>query len=250
MALQFSDVSANKNGLIQECEALCFGDYAYGRISGDATLLSTFTRNLNEATNIVASWIMQSDNRWQWDDNNQTDYPIATTSLVTTVGSEQQDYTFPVTYLKILRAEVMDKAGNWCRLEPIDQADIYDQSVTDFMKSAGLPKYYDKMANSIFLYPKPADSAVTASGGLKVWFQRPPTYFTTSDTTKVPGFNSLYHKLVALIASKIYAEGNEMSNASTLANSVEVMHQELTDFYALRNKDEHIKLSAKKYNFR
>jgi len=250
MSLQFSDTSASKAGLIQECEAAVFGDNSYGRISNDPSLLATFTRYINEGLNRVVSLILLADGRWQWDDNNNTDFPIGTTSLVTTPGSEQQDYAFAINFLKITRVEVLDFAGNWQLLKPIDQSDIYDQSLTDFLKTAGLPMYYDKIANSVFLYPKPSATAVTATNGLKVWFQRPPSYFTTSDTTKVPGFNSMYHRLVALIASRDYAAVKQLSNAKVLSDLVNQQEDSLAESYTLRNKDEHITMSAKKYNFR
>lgn len=258
MSLQFSDTTT-KQGLIQECEYLVFGDSGYGRISGDTDLLATFTRLINEALNKVATNIMQCDNRWQWDDNNNTDFPIATTNLVTTLGSEQQDYAFPVTFLKISRVELLDNTGAWNLLKPIDQADLYDQSLTDFLKTAGRPLYYDKIANSVFLYPKPLATAVTSAGGLKVWFQRPPSYFAASDTTKVPGFNSLHHRLVALIAARDYAMANSLSVAggvmrggfkTGLMAMVEEAEQDMEDDYSLRNKDEHIRLTTKKYSFR
>ena len=53
MSLQFSDTSAQKNGLIQEAESMVFGDNSYGRISADTNLLATFTRYINEALNRV-----------------------------------------------------------------------------------------------------------------------------------------------------------------------------------------------------
>ena len=245
MTLVFSDSTANKSGLIQECESQIFGDNSYGRISGDASLLATFTRYINEALNRVASLIMNSEGRWQWDDTNNTDYPIGQTNLGVTVGSEQQDYTFAVNFLKILRVEVMDNTGAWNKLTPIDQTDLYDSSLTDFLKTAGLPRYYDKMANSIFLYPKPLGTSVTATAGLKVWFERPPSYFTVADTVKVPGFNSLYHRLIALIASRDYAFAKGLSNAKALADLVVQGEDSLSENYALRNKDEHIGLSSK-----
>ncbi len=250
MSLNFSDTSSSKAGLVQECESLIFGDNSYGRISGDANLLATFTRYINEALNRVVSLIMLADGRWQWDDNNNTDFPIATTDLVTTLGSEQQDYAFAITFLKITRVECLDAAGNWRLLKPIDQADIYDQSLPDFLKTPGLPTYYDKIANSIFLYPKPLATSVTSTAGLKVWFQRPPSYFVTSDTTKVPGFNSMYHRLVALIASRDYAVAKQLPVGKDLSALVVQQEESLSESYTLRNKDEHIKLSAKRYNFR
>lgn len=250
MSLQFSDTSSSKAGLIQECESQVFGDNSYGRISGDTSLLATFTRYLNEALNRVANLIMTADARWQFDDTNNTDYPIATTNLITTLGSEQQDYQFDVTMLRILRMEVLDNTGAWRKLTPIDEADIYDQSLTDFMKTPGLPVYYDKQGASIFLYPKPLATSVTSTAGLKVWFQRPPSYFVTSDTTKVPGFNSMYHRLAATIASRDYATFKQLSVAKALSDLVQIGEDSLVENYALRNKDEHIKLSAKYYNFR
>lgn len=250
MSLMFSDTSATKAGLIQECESQVFGDNSYGRISGDANLLATFTRYINEALNRVVNLIMTADGRWKFDDTNNTDFPIATTDLVTTLGSEQQDYAFDITMLRILRIEVLDNTGAWHKLNPIDENDIYDQSLTDFLKTPGLPTYYDKQGASIFLYPKPLATSVTSTAGLKVWFQRPPSYFVTSDTTKVPGFNSMYHRLVALIASRDYAMFKGLSNTKALSDKVSQDEDSLVENYALRNKDEHIKLSAKRYSWR
>lgn len=247
--MQFLDTSSSKNGLIQVCEFELFGEQDYGKISGNANLLATFTRGINDGLNRVTSLILMADGRWQWDDTNKTDYPIATTDLVTTPGSEQQDYTLDVTHLWILRVEIKDANGVWNLLHPIDQADLYDQSLTDFLKTAGMPLYYDKTATSIFLYPKPLAAAVTETAGLKVYFQRPPSYFTTADTTKVPGFNSLYHKLVALIACRDYALTKNFPNAQSFVDRVAQMEQDLSDNYALRNRDEKTSLTAKKYRF-
>ena len=249
MSLYFND-PMGKMGLIQEAESQVFGDGGYGRISGDTNLLATFTRYINEAVNRVCNLILTADGRWQFDDINNTDLPIGTTSLITTPGSEQQDYTFEVDFLRITRVEVKDSTGAWKLLTPMDQVDIYDQSLTDFLKTPGLPIYYDKIANSIFLYPKPLDSSVTALNGLKVWFQRPPSYFTVSDTTKVPGFNSTYHRLVATIASRDYAIFKQLSIASSLSQLVQQQEDSLVENYALRNKDEHVKLGAKRHDWR
>lgn len=242
MSLQFNDTSSAKNGLVQECESLIFGDSGYGRISGDANLLATFTRYINSGLNRVTSLILQADGRWEWDDNNNTDYPIATASLV----ADQKDYQLAVSHLKIIRVEVKDEDGNWHLINPIDQADVYDQSLTDFLKTAGSPLYYDKVADSLFLYPSP-DYSQAAS--LKLYFQRPPSYFETTDTDKVPGFNSLYHRLVALIASRDYALMKTLGSSKSLVDLVIQGEQDLSDNYSLRNKDERIHLSTKRQYF-
>ncbi len=250
MSIQFNDTSSAKNGLIQVCEFEIFGEQDYGKISDNANLLATFTRGINDGLNRVASIILQSDNRWQWDDTNSTDYPIATADLVTTAGSEQQDYTLAVSHLKILRVEVKDAVDNWKLLTPIDQADITDQALTEFLKTPGMPQYYDKTANSVFLYPKPSAQAVTATAGLKVYCQRPPSYFVTTDTTKTPGFNQLYHKLPALIACRDYALAKLLPVAKGLMERVIVEEEALIADYALRNKDEKIGLTTRRRNYR
>lgn len=239
--LQFSNTTT-KGGLIQSVEDKLFGKY--GDISSNPDMLLRFTRYINEGLNRVVSLILKSDGRWQFDDQNNTDLPIGTTSLVTTPGAEQQDYTFDVSHLKILNVEVKDNNGQWHTLIPIDQSDLQNTNVTDFMSEPGLPLYYDKLGSSVFLYPPPLAADVTEANGLKVRFQRPPSYFVSTDTTKTPGFNSLYHELVALIAARDYAFDKTLSCAEGLASRVTEKEQDLIEDYTIRNKDEKTKLSA------
>ena len=77
--MQFSDTT-NLNGLIQRCELLTgLGDTG---ISGDATLLKHFTSLINQTYHKVVTMILQSQDEWDFDDKNHTDYPILTTDLV------------------------------------------------------------------------------------------------------------------------------------------------------------------------
>lgn len=189
----------------------------------------------NNALERVESLIMQADHRWQFDDTNQTDLPIATTALVT----DQQDYAPAVSYLSITRVELKDQVGNWHLLTPFDQTDLYDQSLTDFLKTSGLPTSYDKVGNSIFLYPKPNYSQAAS---LKLYFKRGPSYFVYNDTTKTPGFNALYHDLVPLWVAYNYALANGLNNANQLFAEITRKEENLQNDYALRGKDEHISL--------
>jgi hypothetical protein len=242
MAQQFSDTTT-KNGLIQTCEDELFSNY--GDISGNTNRLYQFTRLLNEALNRVTSLILTADGRWQFDDTNFTDLPIGTTDLVTTLGSEQSNYAFDVSHLKILGVELLNADGVWKQLTPIDQVDLLDNSVTDFLNTAGMPKYYDKLGDQIFLYPKPLATSVTSTAGLKVRFQRPPSYFVYTDTAKKPGFNSLYHNLVALLACRDYAMSKSLAVAKGLAERVTLAEAALIEDYSIRNKDEKPIVSAK-----
>lgn len=198
----------------------------------------------------VVSLIMQSDGRWQWDDENNTDLPIATTSLV----SGQQDYTMSVSHLQITRVEVKDNAAtpNWHKLQPIDQVDVYDTSLTDYLNTNGLPKYYDKIGNSFFLYPAP-DYAQSAS--LKIWFKRGQfSYFDyatnkfadgSGSASSTPGFNALYHELIPLWNAYNFAIANGKSNANAIMAQITLKEDALKDDYSVRSKDEHISLQAR-----
>lgn len=208
----------------------------------------------NNALDRVTSLIMQSDGRWEWDDENNTDLPIATTSLV----SGQQDYSLAITHLQITRVEIQDNVtptAGWHKLSTIDQKDIFDDAlenfpgVTDAQSSStnGLPLYYDKLGNSLFLYPAPNYSQ-TAS--LKVYFKRPPSYFLTSDTTKSPGFNSLYHELIPLWVSYNYAIANGKGNANLLMAQIQLKEDALKGDYDLRDKDDQPRLQARPMNWK
>ncbi len=198
---------------------------------------------INNALDRVVSLILHSDGRWNYDDSNNTDLPIVTTDLV----QNQQDYSLSVSHLEIARAEVQDSNGNWNKLDPLDQTDVFNQSLTDFLKTASLPVYYDKIGNSVFLYPKP-NYAQAAS--LKLWIDRGPNYFIIGDTTKQPGFNSLYHDLCALWPSYNFALANGRSNATQLQAEIQMKEEMLREDYALRAKDDHPRLRARPQSFR
>jgi hypothetical protein len=237
--MQFSDTDT-KQGILQDIEMTVFGNY--GDITSNTSRLQQFTAYCNRACDQITSLIMSADSRWQWDDSNNTDLPIGTTALV----ADQQDYTFDTDHLKITRVELKNEDGDWQLLIPIDQVDIFNTSLTDWLNTAGQPKYYDKIGTSIFLYPKP-DYAQAAS--LKVYFQRAHGYFVTTDSTKTPGFTSIYHRLVAFMASYDYAKAKSLTVEKSIKADMDEMKQSLEDFFAMRSKDEKIQLSSKNRNF-
>ena len=241
--MQFSDTSTTKNGLIQECETWLFGN-EYGTISGNDTLLATFTRLLNQGLNEVTVNIMEVDGRWQYDDSNYTDFPIATTTLV----DAQQTYQLSASHIKVLGVEVRQSDGDYYVLRPLDLQDIRRKglSVTEFLDEKGLPQYYDISGNTIRLYPAPNATQVTTSEGLKVFFQREPNYFTTDDDAQLPGIPSVFHDIPALIACNKYAKSNQMSEkARELDAYLQKRMEEMRRFYSKRNVDSKPKLQAR-----
>ena len=91
----YSDVT-NDSGLIQECEFLT--NVGTTGISGNAQRLQDFTRLINSRYHQVVTMILHSQNSWDYDDINHTDFPILTTNLV----ANQPDYSLPASE-KILK---------------------------------------------------------------------------------------------------------------------------------------------------
>ena len=205
--------------------------------------IAQITVEANNALDRLVALVFQADNRWQFDDTNQKDLPIATADIV----ANQQDYSLAVTHLDITRAEIKDSNGNWSLLIPLDQADVYNQSLTDFLKTAGLPVYYDKLGNSIFLYPKPNYSQVSS---LKLYFKRGPSYFTVSDTTKTPGVNTLFHDLIPLWIAYNFALANGKSNGAALFAEIQAKEEALATHYALRNIDDPPRLRTRPSSYK
>lgn len=217
----YSDTT-NDGGIVQEARWL---------VGANATSypIKDLTRNANRWMDRAVSLIIPASHSWQWDDSNQTDYPIATTDLV----SGQQDYTLDTTHLRIERVEIKNESGDWERLTQIDKAQIKG-SLEEFHDTDGKPTYYDVTSNSVFLYPA---SDYSQSASLRVWFQRKGSYFTTTDTTKEPGFAEIFHRYIALGAAYDYALKFASSKVSLLRNEATAMEKEMQAFYSRRNKD-------------
>lgn len=196
--------------------------------------------DINTALNHVVSKINQCDDRWQWDDTNQTDLPIATTATV----SGQKDYSLSTSHLTIDRVEIMDTAGNWTELNPIDQHDVKREALAQYLKTPGLPIEYDKIGSSIFLYPTPNYSQAAS---IKIYFTRGPAEFTSAEVStgnKQPGFNTLFHDLIPLWVSYDYATINGLNSANGFFNAIQRKEQEMVDFYGLRSRDERPRFSV------
>lgn len=198
----------------------------------DAALL----RRENAAYEEIVGKIIGADGTWQFDDTNFTTLPIGTTTLV----NSQQDYSFDTTFLDIERVEVLDNRGTWHLLKPLDKADT-DEALTEFYKTDGLPLYYDKNGSSIMLYPAPDNGvSVTLASGLKVYFQRTASIFTSAEVTtgtKVPGFASPYHVILCYMAAIPYCMSYKKDRVALYQNKVMDLERQLLKHYARREKD-------------
>ena len=227
-----------------EARALCDADAT----SYPAAIL---LRRINEAYEQVVGWLINADGTWQFDDTNYSDLPIGTQTLV----ASQSAYTFNDKFLQMLEVQVKDSDGNWHILTPIDQREYSDsQPLDEAFDTAGLPIYYDKVADdTIKLFPAPSAASCTLASGLKIKFKRTASVYTSAEVTtgtKVPGFASPYHYILSYMAAIPYCITYKKDRVALYENKVYQLKQELTKLYSLRQKDVRHRLSIKQENNR
>lgn len=238
----FNDTTT-KNGLIQDCESWLFGS-DYGVISSNPTLLDKFTSLLNYGVDRTSVKILENDGKWQYDDNNHTDFPEATTDL----SDNNRNYILSKTFMKIEGFECLDKSGNYYPLTKIDKEEIRRMgfSISEFMETAGVPQYYDVDGDTVTLFPAPATGSVTMTDGLKVLYQRPSSYFVSTDTDKEVGVASPFTDMPSLYACQKYAKQNSMRDkARELDAEVLKRENELETLISNRWKDQPTQIITK-----
>lgn len=230
--MQFSDTT-NNQGLVQDARWLVGA-------SSSTYPIADLTRNINRRHEEAVAYIFEADGRWQYTDSNNTE-GIYTDNLV----SGTQAYDLDVTHLKITRVEIRNTDGNYVRLNVLDQNDVLT-TLTDYEKTDGTPKFYDLIGNKIYLYPAPN---YNSADGLKLWFQTSPSLFNTGDTTKVPGFASIFHRYLSLGAALDYANAKQLDNRNRLKEELDEMRTAMQSYYNRRNADENIKIAVRQHNW-
>jgi len=229
MAIAFSDVAGGL-GIVQQTRN-------FMRV--DATQWPTvrIVNSVNNYLDTITGYAIGADRRFQWDDTNHTMLPIGTTNLV----ANQSDYSFLTdqqgnNIINLTRIDVLDSNNVWRELRVIDQANI-PMALDEFNKTSGLPIYYDKIADNIIrLYPKPIAS-VTA--GIKFYFQRTASYFTSLDTVKSPGVSPLLHRGFVITAAYDGALTLGLSNLNGLNAEKMIEEQKMIEYFKNdRNTDE------------
>ena len=192
--------------------------------------------SVNNWLDTITGYAIGADRRFQWDDSNHTELPIGTTNLV----ASQSDYSFLTdeqgnSILNLSRVDILDVSGLYRKLVAIDESDI-DEALDEFDKVDGLPEYYDKIADNIIrLYPTPA---VSVTAGLKFYFQRSPSYFTATDTTKAPGVAPLLHRGFVIASAYDGALTLGLQNLQPLSVELQKEEAKMKQYFGNRNTDE------------
>lgn len=247
MSKIFSDTSAY-NGLVQLYEREIGANR--GDISSDTTKLKQFTADVNSALDYFPELAIKSSGTWQWDDSNQTDYPIIKSNIV----SGQRDYAFTSDsssnlILDIYKLAILPSATAtlYEEIYPVDVQSGEDYNLLAEVTTTGIPGAYDKTANAIFFDIKPS---YDATNGIKMYINREASYFTYLDTTKKPGVPGIFHEYFFLKPAMDYARRNTLANHDKIALEVSKLEQNIKDYYGRREKDVDNELTMRRIFFR
>jgi len=229
MGIVFSDTSTN-SGILQQARDMA-------RVDSTQWSTQKVVNSCNNWLNKIFTKGKNLDIKFQLDDTNHTKLPIGTTDLT----ASQSDYSFLTDeegnrITNLTRVDILDADGLYRQLRPIDQAELKGWALDEWMKTNDKPQYYDKIADNVIrLYPTPATSV---TNGLKYYFQRAPSYFTASDTTKQPGVADDLHRGFVVASAYDCALTLGLANLQPLSVELQKEEQKIDDYFASRLTDE------------
>ena len=205
--MKFYDVTNTHDSLVHYVNSLL----GFTETSNTEYPLAAKARACNTYKYKVALWFWQNQDSWDFDDSAFTDFGIATTTLV----DDQQDYGLPTDALIVKEVGILDDGGIWHKLKAIDEKEIKGSS-DEFLKTKGVPSRYRIFSSSLFLYPAPDTTMVTAVAGLKLRFLREIKEFTASTTTTEIGIGEPGDRAVAIGTALEFAQKRGMEVAKEL----------------------------------
>lgn len=238
----FSD-TVNNLGILQQVRDMM-------RVDSTQWATSKVVNSVNNYLDTVAGYAIGADRRFQWDDTNHSKLPKGTTALV----SGQADYSFLTdeqgnAILNLVSVTILEIATNKeTLLTPIDlKEESYDYA--SFGVSSGLPTTYDKIADNVIKLDRQPSASDASTYKLKFYFQRTPSYFTTSDTTKAPGVPPLLHRGFVINAAYDGALTLGLANLQPLAAERQLEEKKMISYFGNRNTDEKTTLSARYHSY-
>jgi len=233
--MQLSDTT-NKNGLIQECEFWC--GLPDGTISGTALQLQRFVNRLNRAYDRVMPIVLSGGDTMRWDDSqNHTKHPTATFDITSGVN----DYQFLQdeqgnSILNIVEVKILPSATA-TEYQDLSRITLDDPRAQNFMwpnpSATGVPSEFLERNSTIFFDVFPS---YTATAGGKLFFERSPSYFSTSALTQTPGIPEPFHPLLALYASLDWLTVNKPDNPVVIQQVRTEIERQRKDLYDLMNR--------------
>ncbi len=237
--MQFSEAT-NNTGIVQQVRDMA-------RVDSTQWPTSRIVNSTNNWLDKITGYAIGADRRFQWDDTNHTELPEGKRDLTVSVT----DYSFLTdeqgnTILTLTGVEMLD-GGYYRPLLPVDKnEEDYDQD--SFGQITGTPRYYDKIADNIIRLD--AIPLATVSNGLRFTFQRTPSYFAGTDTTKAPGVAPILHRGFVIAGAYDCALTLGLQNIQPLLIEMQKEEQFMKEYFGNRGMDNEQKIRSANICFR
>ena len=229
------------------------------------TGLDTNAVNKKERARLANRWYYKaailawkSDPDWQFDDPNistgQSDQswtydatfpglPRATRNL----SDDVRIYRLPTSALAIERVEIKRLDGAFYVLRPIEESKINFNipndfegtsrpAISEFLKTKGLPRFYNLIGSNIELFPAPDTGQVTATAGIKIYVNREIKEFAAEDDSTEPGLPEPFHRILSLGAAYDIAIAKGLDNTKTLKSELDQLFLEMEIYFTSRQR--------------
>lgn len=228
--LQFSDTT-NKDGIVQKIQDAC------GLISATTNTypLKRITKDVNSALDNYFDMANEESPHIKIDDTNHSSEPAFTINLV----SGTKRYTFNTDansnqILKIDRIDILRADGTSKRLSMFNRADIEDTGMASYNATSGEPESYFIEGEEIVLDRAPN---YNSTNGLKLFDTRTPSYFTSTDTTKVAGIPNIHHDYLWVRPSFFWCILKDKKRAAGLKILLDDLEKRIRQYYKSLSKD-------------
>ena|SRR3990167_1003188 len=212
-----------------------------------------YARDANNALLKYMGLAMMASGKGQVDDLNFTSNPEISINLVL------NQFDYPLTSDADADADatanqILDIERIECATESTADADSFqilekyndledDWSVVASRNISGIPRRFSLRNNTIFLDPKPN---FAATDGLRIFFDRTPSYFAGTDTTKVAGIPHSHQEYLVYRPAYLYCITNLPSLAKGYLIIMQTLEKDILEFYRRKNRDERKIMSGKK----
>lgn len=222
----FSDTT-NLSGIVEQTRAIA-------RVDSSQWSTQNICNSANNWLDRIFTYGKKKDRNFQLDDTNHTKLPEGTTNIVL----NQSDYSFLTdeqgNRITNLTGVSLLINGKYVALTPVDRnSDDYNPAT--FGTVSGTPTQYDKIADNVIRLDYLPTASVT--NGMKYFFQRTPSYFVASDTTKQPGVSSDLHRGFVIACAYDAAFTLGLENLPALAVEFGKEEQKLEQYFSTRNTD-------------
>jgi hypothetical protein len=227
MSISFSD-NSGKTGIVEQARALA-------RLDSAQWPTVRIANSCNNWMDRIVGYAIAADTRFRFDDTNHSKLPQGTTNLV----AGQSDYSFLTdeqgnSIITLTGISRMDADGKEYPLREVDRNDPgYD--ISSYGVETATPEAYDKIADNIIRLDRKPPATIT--GGLKFYFQRTPSYFTASDTTKAPGFSPLLHRGFVIAAAYDMVLALDPDRIRVMGAELQREEEKMRRYFGDRNAD-------------